>query len=62
MTFPAQRFVLSAGERPVVVQAAPELLVQMLDKLIANAVEFSPPGAPIELALRRFEPGREFFF
>lgn len=26
---------------------APELLVQMLDKLIANAVEFSAPGAEI---------------
>ncbi|HEY7884373.1 MAG TPA: ATP-binding protein [Cellvibrionaceae bacterium] len=32
-------------------QLAPELLVQMLDKLIDNANDFAPAGTPIELSL-----------
>ncbi len=32
---------------PLVFDGAPELIAQMLDKLVANAVEFGTPGAPI---------------
>jgi signal transduction histidine kinase len=31
---------------------APDLIVQMLDKLIDNAVDFSPPGATVTVRLR----------
>ncbi|MGH8267885.1 MAG: ATP-binding protein [Steroidobacteraceae bacterium] len=36
----------------VTVDGAPDLIVQMLDKLIENAVDFSPPGATITVRLR----------
>lgn len=35
--------------------AAPELLVQMLDKLIDNATDFSPKEQPIHIELQRIE-------
>jgi len=40
-----------AGAYPV--EGAPDLVAQMLDKLVANAVEFSPPGSTIVMTLRR---------
>lgn len=42
---------LPAGE--VRFDGAPELIAQMLDKLVANAVEFATPGTPISVALER---------
>ena len=42
---------LPAGEVPY--DGAPELIAQMLDKLVANAVEFASPGTPIGVALER---------
>ncbi len=38
-----------SAESPL--QGAPELIAQLLDKLVDNAVSFSPPGRPIALAL-----------
>jgi dedicated sortase system histidine kinase len=37
----------------IFVDGAPELIVQMLDKLVANAVEFSKPGTPIVVSVAR---------
>jgi len=37
---------------PIMLHGAPDLIVQMLDKLIDNAVDFSPPGATITVRLR----------
>ena len=34
-------------------RGAPELLVQLLDKLIENAVDFTPPGGLITVRLER---------
>src|SRR5271169_1425134 len=42
---------LPAGEIPF--NGAPELIAQMLDKLVANAVEFADPGTSITVALER---------
>ncbi|HYC10545.1 MAG TPA: ATP-binding protein, partial [Steroidobacteraceae bacterium] len=36
---------------PVVLTGAPDLIVQLLDKLIDNAVDFSPPGSTIRVRL-----------
>jgi len=41
-----------AGER-CEIEGAPELLAQMLDKLVENAVDFTPAGGRITLALDR---------
>jgi two-component system, OmpR family, sensor histidine kinase ChvG len=51
--YPQQIIELSlpAGEIPF--NGAPELIAQMLDKLVANAVEFADPGTPITVALER---------
>ena len=45
MAHPDRRFILEADPGAFPVNGAPELVAQMLDKLIANAVEFSLPQA-----------------
>ena len=50
--FPGRTFVTELPGGPLVLDGAPDLIVQMLDKLIDNAVDFSPPGATILVRLR----------
>nr|AQQ74806.1 hypothetical protein [uncultured bacterium] len=50
--FPARRFTCDAPTEPVEMNGAPELIVQMLDKLVDNAVDFSADGATISVVLR----------
>jgi signal transduction histidine kinase len=50
--FPARRFDLERGTAPCPIVGAPELVLQMLDKLVDNAVDFSPEGSTIRLRLR----------
>ncbi|RDH81781.1 MAG: proteobacterial dedicated sortase system histidine kinase [endosymbiont of Seepiophila jonesi] len=38
-------------DNPVVINAAPELIVQALDKLVSNAVDFHLSGTPLTLAV-----------
>jgi two-component system, OmpR family, sensor histidine kinase ChvG len=45
--FPERRFAAELPAGPVMLDGAPDLIVQMLDKLIENAVDFSLPGATI---------------
>ncbi len=40
------------GGEPVPMGGAPDLIVQLLDKLVDNAVDFSPPGSTITIGLR----------
>jgi two-component system sensor histidine kinase ChvG len=42
---------------PCFVRGAPDLIAQLLDKLIENAVDFCPPAGGISISLAR-EPGR----
>jgi dedicated sortase system histidine kinase len=37
----------------IFIDGAPEIVVQMLDKLVANAVEFGKPGTPIVVSVSR---------
>ena len=46
-------FELKLPPGPLPVDGAPELIAQLLDKLVANAVEFGIPGTPIVVALER---------
>jgi dedicated sortase system histidine kinase len=46
-------FAVEADAGPFPVDGAPDLVAQMLDKLAANAVEFSPAGSTIRFELRR---------
>jgi signal transduction histidine kinase len=57
--FPNRRFTCEVPQGPVEIQGAPELIVQMLDKLVDNAVDFSGDGATITLSLRAEESAVE---
>jgi two-component system sensor histidine kinase ChvG len=50
--FPDRRFSCEIPDGPVEMTGAPELIVQMLDKLVDNAVDFSADGATISIVLR----------
>ena len=52
LAFPERRFALEAGPGPLPLHGAPDLIVQLLDKLIENAVDFSPPGATLSVRAR----------
>jgi two-component system sensor histidine kinase ChvG len=51
--YPQQVFELRLPDGEIPFDGAPELIAQMLDKLVANAVEFATPGTPIVVALER---------
>jgi dedicated sortase system histidine kinase len=53
--YPGRPFDLRLPNGPHTVLGAPELVAQMLDKLVANAVDFGRPGAPIVVRLARSE-------
>jgi signal transduction histidine kinase len=52
IAFPQRTFATETPDEPVVIDGAPDLIVQMLDKLVDNAVDFSPTGAQIVLRVR----------
>jgi dedicated sortase system histidine kinase len=52
IAYAAKRFELIAPEEAVMLTGVPDLIAQMLDKLVANAVDFSRGEAPIEIELR----------
>jgi len=54
--FPTRAFTGELPPGPIMLHGAPDLIVQMLDKLIDNAVDFSPPGATIAVRLRLEPP------
>ncbi|MFO1322530.1 MAG: ATP-binding protein [Burkholderiales bacterium] len=45
IAYPSARIAYAAPAEPVFVDGAPELIAQLLDKLVANAVEFAAGGA-----------------
>ena len=47
LAYPDQQFDLDMESGPIFANGVPEYIAQMLDKLIANAVEFSYPDQPI---------------
>jgi two-component system, OmpR family, sensor histidine kinase ChvG len=52
IAFPERAFATETPDESVELEGAPDLIVQMLDKLVDNAVDFSPPGATIVLRVR----------
>jgi two-component system, OmpR family, sensor histidine kinase ChvG len=54
--FPGARFTLELPEGACFIRGAPDLIVQLLDKLIENAVDFCPPGGAINIRLDRGQP------
>jgi signal transduction histidine kinase len=54
--FRSANFTLDSPPDSCPLRGAPDLLVQMLDKLVENAVDFCPPGGIIQITLER-NPG-----
>jgi two-component system, OmpR family, sensor histidine kinase ChvG len=50
--FPGRAFAAELPPSPVMLHGAPDLIAQMLDKLIDNAVDFSAAGTTITVRLR----------
>ena len=53
--FPGTRFMLQAPEDPCFARGAPDLMVQLLDKLIENAVDFCPRDGTVTVRLERVQ-------
>ena len=51
VAFPERHFSFVSTPEALALSGAPDLIVQMLDKLIDNAVDFSPAGATIAVRL-----------
>lgn len=51
MTYPKQRFEVQICQEPLLMQGVPEYIAQLMDKLIANAIEFCQADTPIEVKL-----------
>jgi len=47
LAYPDNRFEFDANDQPIFINGVPEYIAQLLDKLIANAVEFSYKDEPI---------------
>ena len=47
--FPQRHFATELPSEPLMIDGAPDLIVQLFDKLIDNAVDFSPVGATITI-------------
>jgi two-component system sensor histidine kinase ChvG len=51
--FPQARFALETPPNPCFIRGAPDLIVQLLDKLVENAVDFCPAAGTITVRLER---------
>lgn len=50
-SFRDQRIEASVPDQPCMIDGSPELIAQLLDKLMDNAVDFSTPGTAVNLSL-----------
>ncbi len=53
LAYPEREFELQAPAQAFAVDGSPDLFAQLLDKLVANAVDFGRPGTPVRIALAR---------
>jgi two-component system, OmpR family, sensor histidine kinase ChvG len=53
--FPGTHILLQIPQDPCFARGAPDLMVQLLDKLIENAVDFCPKGGTVTVSLERIE-------
>jgi dedicated sortase system histidine kinase len=53
--FPDAHFMVEAPDGPCFARGAPDLMVQLLDKLIENAVDFCPANGAISVRLERVQ-------
>ena len=53
MTYKEYQFIVKKSEQLLTIDAEPDFIVQLLDKLVSNAMEFSETHNPIEISLTR---------
>ena len=53
MIYPHHQIVLSCEPTPLMIVGAPDLFCQLLDKLVSNAIDFSPIEKPIHIDLHQ---------
>ncbi len=53
--FPGTHFALQTPQDPCFARGAPDLMVQLLDKLIENAADFCPPQGTVTVRLERVQ-------
>ncbi|MGH8705700.1 MAG: ATP-binding protein [Burkholderiales bacterium] len=51
LAYAPREFELTLPSAPALAQGAPDLLAQLLDKLVENAADFAAPGTPVRVAL-----------
>jgi len=51
LAYPERQFLLELKLKKLMISGSPDLLAQMLDKIVANALEFSPVNSVIKIAL-----------
>ena len=51
LAYPGQAFLLELSPLPLTVSGSPDLIAQLMDKLIGNAVDFSQAGAAVRIEL-----------
>lgn len=51
LTYPDKEFLVSIIQEPLTMSGVPEYIAQLMDKLIANALEFSTDNTPITVTL-----------
>lgn len=56
LAYPERTFALALPGEALAMDGAPDLIAQMLDKLVANAHEFAPPGTPVQIRLAAVGP------
>lgn len=57
LAYPQRRFVFDRPDHDITLEVAPDLIAQLLDKLVANANDFAAADTPITLVLK--EAGHE---
>jgi dedicated sortase system histidine kinase len=50
---PGREIELRGADEPLPVKGAPDLVAQLLDKLVDNALDFARPGTPVRVSLAR---------
>ena len=50
--YPGVQFKAGISKAPVLIMGTPEYIAQLMDKVVANAVDFSTPGKPVTVTCR----------
>ncbi len=61
LAYPANKFLFNATDPNISILGLPDTIAQLLDKLVQNAVDFSPQAMPITISVSRVSKFSELF-